>query len=124
MSDDEGGEIERDRYNICTTSMRKRRKIGSNISNFQPPLLFPPFTHHRRMMRRPSLLESLCRGAKRGPLHSKQGNSKYYKGSGTGAQGWHTTTGHYIADPYKIRCFVVPKMTNSAVSGRGYEMLG
>ena len=58
---------------------------------------------------------ALARGAKRGRLDTKRGNKSYYKGEGGANVGWRISRTDYVVDPYKIRWFVVPKMTNLKV---------
>ncbi|KAL9640213.1 MAG: hypothetical protein Q9164_000400 [Protoblastenia rupestris] len=43
-------------------------------------------------------------------LTTKQAANKggYYKGTGTGAMGWHTKHGGYVIDWAKVRTYVVP----------------
>ena len=43
-------------------------------------------------------------------LTTKQSSVRggYYKGTGSGAMGWHTKHGGYRIDPWKVRTYVVP----------------
>ncbi|CAG8432872.1 4701_t:CDS:2 [Diversispora eburnea] len=53
----------------------------------------------------------LYRGAKRYQMTSKKGHN-YYKGTGSGAMGRHTSRGGYIIDLRKVRTYVVPDLSN------------
>ncbi|CAG8581479.1 14245_t:CDS:2 [Ambispora leptoticha] len=44
---------------------------------------------------------------RRAPMTSKRGH-QYYKGTGSGAMGWHTKRSGYIIDWNKVRTYVVP----------------
>ncbi|CAG8785378.1 26066_t:CDS:2 [Racocetra persica] len=55
--------------------------------------------------------KALYRGARRYPMTSKRGHN-YYKGTGSGAMGWHTKKGGYKIDLKKVRTYVVPDLSD------------
>ncbi|CAG8775556.1 7329_t:CDS:2 [Gigaspora margarita] len=55
--------------------------------------------------------KALQRGARRYPMTSKRGHN-YYKGTGSGAMGWHTKKGGYKIDLKKVRTYVVPDLSD------------
>ena len=42
-------------------------------------------------------------------ITTKQVGKGFYKGTGSGAMGWHTKHGGYKIDPKKVRTYVVPE---------------
>ncbi|CAG8690443.1 14246_t:CDS:2, partial [Acaulospora morrowiae] len=58
---------------------------------------------------------ALYRGAKRYPMTSKKGHN-YYKGTGSGSMGRHTSRGGFIIDLRKVRTYVVPDLSDNPVS--------
>lgn len=52
----------------------------------------------------------LQRHVSRLTLTTKQTGKGYYKGTRSGAMGWHTHLGKYIIDHSKVRTYVVPNL--------------
>jgi len=53
--------------------------------------------------------QTLCKRVARHALSTKQANKGFYKGTGTGSTGRHTSHGGYIIEWEKVRTYVVPK---------------
>ena len=58
----------------------------------------------------------LQRSIRRLKLTTKQTNKGYYKGTGSGAMGRHTSRGKYIVEYHKVRTYVCPDLTGFDVS--------
>ncbi|KAI9202836.1 uncharacterized protein BJ171DRAFT_162254 [Polychytrium aggregatum] len=58
----------------------------------------PPHSRSTTMSATSSVIRGLLRGNRRKPLTSKEGNKNYYKGSGSGNMGRHTTQGRPAAN--------------------------
>ncbi|KXS13544.1 hypothetical protein M427DRAFT_58589 [Gonapodya prolifera JEL478] len=54
-------------------------------------------------------------GATRGVMTGKRGNKNFYKGTGSGSMG-HWENGRYVVDPWKVRKYVVPDLSDFALT--------